>query len=247
MIPPAGPRPTPPAGGWHNSPRPPKPGNWGKPRPGGWNHTGSRWGNKIGGHWYAGHNAPGGWNGYRRPYRGWVLPSYWIAPSFYISDYSSYGLSAPPYGYNWSRYYDDAVLMDQRGQVWDSVSGIDWDRYDDGYAYDDGYYDDGQDGYAEPGAPYPAPPVVYGEPAEVVQGSTYGSSYQQGGYVSGGYWYPPVTTTTVTVNQAPAEVITTTTEYIDTVTYTAPRKTYAKKKVWRPKTKVRQCACQCRC
>ena len=92
--------------------------------------------------------------------------------------------------------------------------------------------------------------LVYGRPGEVVQGGGYQGGYsngyqQQGGYVSGGYWYPPATTTTVTVSQAPAQ-ITTTTEYIDTVTYTAPRKTYAKKKVWRP-TKVRQCTCACRC
>lgn len=345
------PRPAP-SGNWNNNPRPTQPGNWNNtPRPGNWNNhprpnpaggwnnqpRPSRWGNKIGGHWYAGHNAPGGWNGYHRPTRGWTLPSYWIAPSFYISDFSSYGLSSPPYGYNWTRYYDDAVLMDQRGQVWDSVSGLDWDRYD-GNGYDDsypdgGYYDDGgqgggyaperqyyqrQDngvggaviggvvggvagnlvagrgnrtagtligagvgavaGYAidknedrnrrappaysqdyapNYGAGYSQPQVAYGRPAEVVQGGGYpdrgyperhnDGSRPQGGYVSGGYWYPPVTTTTVTIGSTPVETVTTTTEYIDTVSYTAPRKTYAKKKAWRPRPKPRQCVCNCGC
>ena len=104
---------------------------------------GQRWGNKIGGRWYAGVNAPGGWRGYHRPYRGWALPSYWSSPSFVISDWSGYGLAQPPYGYSWSRYYDDAVLIDGRGSVYDSVSDVDWDRYDSGGddAYDDRAYD----------------------------------------------------------------------------------------------------------
>ena len=114
-----------------------------------------RWGNKIGGHWYAGMNAPGGWRGYHRPYRGWALPSYWISPSFVISDWSTYGLSQPPFGYSWSRYYDDAVLIDGRGSVYDSVSDVDWDGYDGGEAYaDDSVYAEPDDrGYAPPPPP----------------------------------------------------------------------------------------------
>lgn len=97
-----------------------------------------RWGSKVGGHWYAGMNAPGGWRGYRRPYRGWALPSYWMSPGYVVSDWSSYGLEQPPYGYSWSRYYDDAVLIDGRGSVYDTVSDVDWDRYDGrDQAYDD--------------------------------------------------------------------------------------------------------------
>lgn len=241
---------------------------------------GSRWGAQVGGRWYGGSHAPGGWNSYRRPVRGWTLPRYWIAPTFFISDWSSYGLSSPPRGYNWTRYYDDAVLTDGRGQVWDSVSGLDWDRYDDRDGYDDGYAygPDGQDGeypyggaggsagggyvqqdyqsappppYGAPyGTPrYDEPPVAYAPSREVVQQrgyssgystSGYSGNYASSGYVSGGYWYPPATTTTVTVQSAP--VIETTTTYIDEVTY-SPRKVYrAKKKVWR--AKPRQCGCR---
>ncbi|HET9510223.1 MAG TPA: RcnB family protein [Sphingomonas sp.] len=110
---------------------------------------GSRWGNRIDGRWAVGGWAPGGWDAYRRPTRGWVLPSYWFAPGYYINDFAFYGLGAPPVGYNWSRYYDDAVLVDGRGRVFDSVSGIDWNRYDGAAAYDDYAYDDGDTYYAD--------------------------------------------------------------------------------------------------
>lgn len=104
-------------------------------------HRGPRWGSKVGGRWWGGVNAPGGWNAYRRPARGWAVPVYWNTPRFYVSDWSTYGLAQPPYGYNWVRYYDDAVLIDTRGSVYDTVGDVDWDRYDR-YAEDD-RYDDG--------------------------------------------------------------------------------------------------------
>ena len=126
-------------GGYHSGPQPVGPG------PG---H--SRWGGSVGGHWQGGVNAPGGWHAYRRPSRGWIMPRYWISPSFFISDYGTYGLSTPPQGYTWSRYYDDAVLLDQSGRIYDSVSGIDWDSYDsaDAYGYGGGSASAGY-GYAE--------------------------------------------------------------------------------------------------
>lgn len=75
--------------------------------------------------------------GYKRPHRGFRLPRTYIHPSFFIGNYSYYGLSRPSYGYGWSRYYDDAVLTDRRGVVHDSVHNLDWDRYNQGY--NDGY------------------------------------------------------------------------------------------------------------
>ena len=106
--------------------------------PGGhWNRGGGgRW-QKRGGRWIGGWNAPGGWGGYRQPFVGWGLPTYWVQPGFVINNWSAYGLATPPAGYSWSRYYDDAVLIDGRGSVYDTVGGLDWDRYDDGYAYDE--------------------------------------------------------------------------------------------------------------
>ncbi|WP_294300542.1 RcnB family protein [uncultured Sphingomonas sp.] len=123
-----------------------------------WNGPRGRWGERIGGRWWGGMRAPGGWAAYRRPVRGWVLPRYWIAPTWYVNDWSSYGLPQPPQGYAWSRYYDDAVLIDGRGSVYDSVGGVAWDRDDAGYAYDDrGYgaaYADGAPQLAYPQFPY---------------------------------------------------------------------------------------------
>ncbi len=110
------------------------------PRPGGWNGA-HRWGPRQNGRWYAGWRAPGGWTAYRRPVVGYVLPRYWVSPSYYIGNYGAYGLPAPAYGYGWSRYYDDAVMTDRDGRVYDYRSGIDWDRSDGGYA-PDGYADD---------------------------------------------------------------------------------------------------------
>ncbi len=81
------------------------------------------------GQWQGARNAPGGYSSYRQPFRGYILPSYWVNPSFYIGGYSNYGLRAPTYGYNWSRYYDDAVLTDNRGYVYDSVNNVPWDDY----------------------------------------------------------------------------------------------------------------------
>lgn len=99
--------------------------------------SGPRWGARTNGRWYAGWNAPGGWQAYRRPVHGWALPRYWISPSFYIADFRSYGLPAPAYGYGWSRYYDDAVLTDRYGRVVDVRAGYDWDRYGGYDAYQD--------------------------------------------------------------------------------------------------------------
>lgn len=107
-----------------------------------------RWGHRINGRWHGGVRAPGGWHGYRRPVRGFILPRYWIQPSYYIGNYSLYGLRAPAYGYGWSRYYDDAVLTDRYGRVYDTRHDVRWDRYEGGYADDNGY----DDGYR--GEPY---------------------------------------------------------------------------------------------
>jgi hypothetical protein len=126
----------------------PRPGVHG-PRPGGqwsggnWNGGGHRWGPRQDGRWFAGSRAPGGWGGYQRPVYGYVLPRYWVSPNYYIGNYGAYGLPAPAYGYGWSRYYDDAVMTDRYGRVYDTRSNIDWDRYEGGYAPDgDGYYDE---------------------------------------------------------------------------------------------------------
>lgn len=64
---------------------------------------------------------------YRRPSRGWIVPAYWTAPNFIVGNFADYGLAPPPAGYAWSRYYDDAVLIDREGRVYDWVERIGWD------------------------------------------------------------------------------------------------------------------------
>ncbi|MET0249578.1 MAG: RcnB family protein [Sphingobium sp.] len=121
-------------GGWHGA----RTGAWHGTRPGAWNGTGARWGARHQGRWHAGWRAPGGWAAYRRPVYGYVLPSYWGGPQYYISNYGTYGLPAPAPGYGWSRYYDDAVMTDRYGRVYDHRSDIAWDRYEGGYNDSDG-------------------------------------------------------------------------------------------------------------
>ncbi len=122
------------------------------------NLPGPRWGGKVRGRWYGGHYAPGGWAAYRTPARGWMLPRYWVAPSFFVQDWPTYGLARPQPGYGWYRYYDDAVLADRDGQVLDYRRGIDWDARDNGrYVRDDRAYDRYR---SEADLPPPPPPVV---------------------------------------------------------------------------------------
>ena len=147
--------------GWNGGGKPMPGWSGGKPNPGWSGHANQgprpNWGGKWNGRWAGGWRAPGGWNSYRQPVRGYVLPSYWAGSQFAVGNYASYGLSSPPYGYHWSRYYDDAVLADDGGRVWDSVSGLDWNDYDEGYSegYEDGAQQSGgyyaEDGYSTEG------------------------------------------------------------------------------------------------
>lgn len=218
----------------------------------------SRWGGSVGGHWAGGMSAPGGWHAYHRLNRGSALPHYWVAPRFYISDYTRYGLSQPGYGYSWSRYYDDAVLIDQRGRVWDSVGNVDWDdvrgsegehyadrgderreyrgdrRHDRYDRHDDDRGGDDHGAYHWRGDDRGGDRDDMGATGE--GGYTARSVVTGGGYASGGYYYPPVTTTVVTIQTAPL-ITTTTREY---VTYTARRVVHARH-VWHP---VRRCGCR---
>ncbi len=145
---------------------------------------GRHWGGQYQGHWVGGMRAPGGWGGYRRPYRGYALSSYWISPTFLIADYGNYGLYQPPVGYNWSRYYDDAVLIDGRGSVYDTVGGINWTTYDLDEAQGgrlDAYHANTDSYRQSAGAGYAYPPQTHGRGGYAEQPG-YGQSYPQDGY-----------------------------------------------------------------
>lgn len=246
------------------------------PGPGHGARGGNRWGGSVGGRWWGGSQAPGGWGGYRRPRRGHAIDRYWMQPDFQIPDYLSFGLSAPPYGTFWVRYYDDAVLVDARGGVQTSVSGIAWSEASayagDGYASSSasasaGGYGGGNIGYVDPNPAYYdqpqggyAPPVAYGPPAGqntyYLQGCAsacpqvyQGGNYQQGG----GYYYGGGSTTTVVIQSAP--VITTTiveeeivTEDVVTTSYVraAPRRV-VRRAPHRPKPRPARRQCGCQC
>lgn len=250
-------------GGW----KPGAPGHWQPGRPGwkpGAPRPGWRWGEKVRGRWHAGWRAPGGWGAYRRPVRGWVLPSYWVTGGFWINDWSYWGLSSPPHGYSWVRYYDDAVLVDRGGRVWDSVSGLDWDRdadrYDDRYE-DDRYHAEGEEGYPGPGADYdppeyhdddyvyrggdlPPPHVAPAVPLRCVANCYGASGYAHG---AGGYYYGGPVTTTVVIQSAP--VVTTTTVTEEVVTYGGGTKVVRRvptKRLYRAPARVKGKTCHCR-
>ncbi|MBN8806966.1 MAG: RcnB family protein [Sphingomonas sp.] len=218
---------------------------------------GGRWGGSIGGFWYAGVQAPGGWNGYKHLKRGRTLPGYWISDAFMIGDYGRYGLFTPPPGYYWTRYYNDAVLIDRYGVIYDSRDGLDWDSYDAGYQGDYAY-GAGGDGYVvegyQAGPGYPPPPAPVPAPG---YGASY--SYRAGaGYIAappppmpvGGagvsittYPTPPGVATTIVIPGA--VTTTTTTEYVEE-RYVAPRRAVrVVKRAWHPRPKPR-CYCQIR-
>jgi Nickel/cobalt transporter regulator len=60
---------------------------------------------------------------YQRPGYGFQLPRQWMSPEHAI-DYRDHGLDRPARGFGWSRYYNDMVLTDQWGRVYD-VAGYD--------------------------------------------------------------------------------------------------------------------------
>jgi len=145
------------------------------------NGGGNRWGNRIDGRWYAGAQAPGGWNAYRRMGRGNHLPNYWMGSGFRIPDYLSWGLAAPPYGYFWVRYYDDAVLVDGRGDVWDSVDGIGWDDGYDAGGYDTGAWSDSGGSYSNSYSYSNATAGAgYAQPIQPVDPNDYYDGYSRG-------------------------------------------------------------------
>ena len=92
------------------------PDSWGAPSP---IETPTRW--------QGGTNAPGGWDAYRRPGYGAQLSPYWMDGAYWI-DAKAYRLPRPAAGFGWSRYYDDAVLTDQWGRVYDVRPAYDWDH-----------------------------------------------------------------------------------------------------------------------
>jgi Ni/Co efflux regulator RcnB len=58
---------------------------------------------------------------------GEFLPQAWVAPEYLIEDWWNYDLPEPPYGYDWIRVGDDALLVDEYdGRVVQVVRDLFW-------------------------------------------------------------------------------------------------------------------------
>jgi hypothetical protein len=194
--------------------------------------------------------------GYHRPEYGYRIPAEWTASENYISDVESYDLPRPAAGFGWSRYYDDAVLTDQWGRVYDWREDINWADHDARYADsraargDDNRNDRKSHGKRADyrghwtGSWDGGPVQTYrGEWRGTVRphwnggsggggyGGSYGASY---GYDAGG------TTVTTVIIQAAAPVMTTQTISYDEVSYVPVRAKVVRR--WKPRPKP-VCAC----
>src|SRR5579871_5684379 len=97
-------------GEWHGA----GPGYWGGP-PGGWRGRGGwagGWRPDYGAypHGYNVQIIPGDYR-YRHFSRGGTVPPLWRDDRFYVREWFAFGLTEPPYGFRWIRYYDDALLI----------------------------------------------------------------------------------------------------------------------------------------
>lgn len=81
---------------------------------------------------------------YVTPSYGYQLPRTWMAPTYFIGNWGALGLARPAPGFGWSRYYDDAVLTDQWGRVYDWRQDMRWDG-----GFDESGYDDRQGDYMD--------------------------------------------------------------------------------------------------
>jgi Ni/Co efflux regulator RcnB len=156
---------------------------------------------------------------FRRIDRGGVVPQRWWGSQFQVRNWRNYGFPQPFAGGRWIRYYDDALLIDGYGRVYDSRPGWDWDRYGDRWSYDDDgvpAYGDGDDyrsGREEYSERYehrdmgPGPQVrqrVYVQQAPMPMGPPPCTNMCGGGYGYGyGYGSGAVLVTETTVTEAP--------------------------------------------
>jgi Ni/Co efflux regulator RcnB len=187
-----------------------------------------------------GHHGFKNYSNYRRIDRGFILPQPWWGQGYHLQNWSMYGLPQPIHGGRWVRYYDDALMIDGRGQVHDGRYGMSWDEWQDQWAYDDrgvpiysgdgDYYPGDQDyAWVEGDSGYADGQQSYGRQ----QGYAYGGSAcpQACGYAPGyapaygygyGYGYGAVVTeTTVTITPT---VVTESWVEEDVVYEEAPRK-----------------------
>ena len=86
---------------------------------------------------------------------GGFIGGFFFAPQFRVNNWRLYGFAPPPPRHQWVRYYDDAYLIDGRGQIYDTRYDVEWDRYGERwdrdregipyYVGDGDYYPDDRD------------------------------------------------------------------------------------------------------
>lgn len=190
--------------------------------PGGWHRGGQSW-----------------WNGgYRAPVRGYYIPSFWLNRYYWVDNWSGYGFARPGPGTYWVRYYDDAVLVDDRGLIHDSVHGVDWRKADRGPV--PVYVGRGIGEAGAPGAAYELEDdrVTGGTPHSCCTGASYTINAQPGSVIT----LPAGSVTTISFQSAPA-VTTETTYYYDKPhrAYTVPKSRYKPKRRAAP---AMHCGCR---
>jgi hypothetical protein len=63
--------------------------------------------------------------GYQRWAAGGILPSLFLAPTYYYTDWATLGLDPPPPGFQWVRYGPDLLMVNvETGQVVDVAYGV---------------------------------------------------------------------------------------------------------------------------
>ena len=60
-------------------------------------------------HWHS-YQRPHGWYDHRWVY-GEIMPAFFWAQEYWITDWWMFDLPQPPYGYEWVQYGDDALLV----------------------------------------------------------------------------------------------------------------------------------------
>lgn len=68
---------------------------------------------------------PGGYRGAFNWRPRQILPSTFLLPNYFIGNYADFGFGAPPYGYEWIRVGDDALLVDvYTGEILEVAPGV---------------------------------------------------------------------------------------------------------------------------
>ena len=88
-------------------------------------------------------------------FNGFGFGGFFFQPQYQVQNWQLYGFVAPQQDQRWIRYYDDAMLVDGRGYIYDARHGVPWDRYGERWERDDAgipyyvgrgdYYPDGRD------------------------------------------------------------------------------------------------------